>query len=122
MIIIGLVLLIAGAGFGLDLVWKNSYTIKSPHVFGQSIALHHASVLFVAGAITGAAILLGIALLMAGMRRKGTKAKQHRQDRKEAKNAARERDRAQKENDKLRQRLDSDDDADARTGGATAAD
>jgi hypothetical protein len=79
-------------------------------------------VLFVAGAVTGAAILLGIALLMAGMRRKGTKAKQHRQDRKEAKNAARERDRAQKENDKLRQRLDSDDDADARTGGATAAD
>lgn len=122
MIVIGLVLLVAGAGFGLDLVWKNSYTIKSPHVFGQAFSISHASTLFIAGAITGAAILLGIALLMAGMRRKGTKAKQHRQDRKEAKNAARERDKAQEENENLRQRLDNDNDNDARTGGATAAD
>jgi hypothetical protein len=120
MIIIGLVLLVAGAGFGLDMVWKNSYTIKSPHVFGQTLSIHHASTFFVAGAITGAAILLGIALLMAGMRRKGTKAKQHRQDRKEARNASRERDKVQEENENLRQRLDNDDDA--RTGGATATD
>jgi hypothetical protein len=122
MIIIGLVLLVAGAAFGLDLIWKNSYTIKSPHVFGQSVAINHASVLFVVGAITGAAVLLGIVLLMAGMRRKGTKAKQRRQERKDVKNAARERDSAEKENDKLRRRLDNGEDAGARTGGATAAD
>lgn len=121
MIIIGLVLLIAAAGFGLDLIWKNSYAIKAPHVFGQALDIHHASTFFIAGAVTGAAVLLGIALLMAGLRRKGSKAKQHRQDRKEAKNAGRERDKVQKENENLRQRLDSDD-ADASSGGATATD
>ena len=30
MIIIGLLLLVAAAVFGLDLIWKNHYTIRSP--------------------------------------------------------------------------------------------
>lgn len=121
MIIVGLVLLVVGAGFGLDLVWKNSYAVKSPRVFGQTLGIHHASTLFIVGAIAGAAVLLGIAMLMAGMRRKGTKAKQHRQDHREAKVAGRERDKAQQENETLRQRLDNDDTG-TRSGGATATD
>jgi hypothetical protein len=108
MIIIGLVLLIAAAGFGLDLVWKNQYSVRSPELFGQTLGIHNAAVFFVIGAITGAALLVGIALLLAGLRRKGSKARQRRQDRREAKNASLERDRAQEENEKLRRQLEQD--------------
>jgi hypothetical protein len=109
MIIIGLVLLIAAAGFGLDLVWKNQYSVRSPELFGQTLGIHNAAVFFVIGAITGAALLLGLALLLAGLRRKGSKARQRRQDRREARNASLERDRAQEENEKLRRQLEQDD-------------
>jgi hypothetical protein len=73
-------------------------------------------------------------MVLAGMRRKGTKAKQHRAQRKEASNARHdrdqaqaERDRVQAENEKLHRRVDHDDiptDASAGThsSGATAAD
>jgi hypothetical protein len=108
MIIIGLVLLIAAAGFGLDLVWKNQYSVRSPELFGQTLGIHNAAVFFVLGAITGAALLVGLALLMAGLRRKGSKARQRRQDRREARNASLERDRAQEENEKLRRQLEQD--------------
>jgi hypothetical protein len=108
MIIIGLVLLIAAAGFGLDLVWKNQYSVRSPELFGQTLGIHNAAVFFVLGAITGAALLVGLALLLAGLRRKGSKARQRRQDRKEARNASLERDRAQEENEKLRRQLEQD--------------
>jgi hypothetical protein len=68
--------------------------------------------------MAGAILLLGIAMILAGLRRKGAKAK-HRADRKEARNAGRDRDKAQEENDELRRRLDRD--AGARSSGATAA-
>jgi uncharacterized membrane protein len=122
MIIIGLVLLIAAAVFGLDLIWKNHYAMRSPALFGQTLGIHNAAEFFIIGAITGAVLLLGIALLLTGMRRKGTKARQHRAQRKEARNAARERDQAQAENEKLHRQLDHDDDAGAHSSGATAAD
>ena len=121
MIIIGLVLLIAAAVFGLDLIWKNHYAMRSPALFGQTLGIHNAAEFFVVGAVTGAVLLLGIALLLAGMRRKGTKARQHRAQRKEARNAARERDQAQEENEKLHRQLDHDD-AGTSSPGATAAD
>jgi hypothetical protein len=109
MIVLGLLLLIAAAVFGLDLIWKNHFTIHSPAVFGQSLGVHNAAELFILGAITGAVLLLGIAMILAGMRRKGTKAKQHRAQRKEAKSARHDRDQVQAENDKLHRRLDRDD-------------
>jgi hypothetical protein len=120
MIIIGLVLLIGSAVLGLDLIWKNHYTIRSPALFGQTLGIHHAAELFIIGAIAGAVLLLGIAMMLAGLRRKGTRAKQHRADRKEARNAGRDRNKAQEENDKLRRRVDHDD-ASAHSSGATAA-
>ena len=118
MIIIGLVLLIVAAVFGLDLIWKNHYTTRSPALFGQTLGIHNAAEFFIIGAIAGA-MLLGIAMMLAGLRRKGAKAKRHRADRKEARNAGRDRDKAQEENDKLRRRLDHD--AGAHSSGATAA-
>jgi ABC-type nickel/cobalt efflux system permease component RcnA len=125
MIIIGLVLLIAAAVFGLDLIWKNQYAMRSPALFGQTLGIHNAAVYFVVGAITGAVLLLGIALMVAGLRRKGTKARQHRAVRKEAQSAGRERDKAQEENERLRGQLDQDHDHDhdddAHSPGATAA-
>jgi len=132
MIIIGLVLLIGAAVVGLDLIWKNHYTMRSPALFGQTMGIHSAGTFFLLGAITGAVLLLGLALILAGLRRKGSQAKQHRAERKEAKNASRERDKAQKENEQLRRRLDHDDQGaahddqgaahDVRSSGATAAD
>jgi hypothetical protein len=119
MIIIGLVLLIAAAGFGLDLVWKNQYTMRSPALFGQTLGIHNAAAFFIIGAITGAVLLLGIALMLAGTRRKGIKARRHRAERKEAKNAGRDRDEAQEENDRLHRQLN--DDSGAHSAGATAS-
>jgi hypothetical protein len=69
-IIIGLVLLIGSAVFGLDLIWKNHYTIRSPALFGQTLGIHHAAELFIIGAIAGAVLLLGIAMMLAGLPRK----------------------------------------------------
>lgn len=121
MIIIGLVLLVAAVVFGLDLIWKNHYTMRSPALFGQTLGIHNAAEFFIVGAICGAVLLLGIAMMLAGMRRKGSKAKQHRAERKEAKNAGRERDKVQQENEKLRRQLDHDG-TDAHSSGATATD
>jgi hypothetical protein len=119
-IITGLVLLIVAAIFGLDLIWKNHYTIRSPALFGQTLGIHNAAELLIIGAISGAILLLGIAMMLAGLRRKGTKAKRHRAGRKEARNSGRDRDRAREENDELRRRLDHDD-ASTHSSGATAA-
>ena len=122
MILIGLVLLIVAAVFGLDLIWKNQYTIRSPALFGQTLGIRNAAEFFIIGAIAGAILLLGIAMILAGLRRTGAKAKQHRAERKEARNARRDRDKAQEENDKLRRRLDEHDDASTHSSGAAAAD
>jgi len=122
MIIIGFVLLAVAAVFGLDLVWKNHYAMRSPALFGQTLGIHNAAVFFVVAAVCGAVLVLGISMMLAGMRRKGHQAKQHRAERKEARQASRDRDKAQQENEKLRGQLDHDHhDADARSpGGATA--
>jgi hypothetical protein len=91
-----------------------------PALFGQTLDIGNAAELFIIGAIAGAVLLPGISMMLAGLRRKGTKAKQHRAERKEARNAGRDRDKAQEENDKLRRRLDHD--AGAHSSGAAAAD
>ena len=97
MIITGLVLLVVAVVFGLDLIWKNQYTLRSPALFGQTLGIGNAAEFFIIGAIAGAILLLGIAMMLAGLRRKGTKARQHRAERKEARNAGRDRAKAQEE-------------------------
>ena len=127
MIILGLLLLIVAVAFGLDLIWKNHYAIHSPALFGQTLSLHNAAELFIVGAITGAVLILGIAMILAGMRHKGTKARQHRAQRKDARSTRRDRDQVQAENERLHRRLDHDgtgrdSSAGANPSGATAAD
>jgi hypothetical protein len=116
---LGLVLLVAAAVFGLDLIWKNHYAMHSPALFGQTLGIHNAAAFFIIGVITGAVLLLGIALVLAGTRRKGVKARRRRAERREAKNAGRDRDRAQEENEKLHRQLDGD--PDTHSSGATAS-
>jgi hypothetical protein len=109
MIFIGFVLLAAAAVFGLDLIWKNHYAMRSPALFGQTLGIHNAAVFFVVAAICGAVLVIGVAVLLAGMRRKGHKAKQHRAERREARRASRDRDKVQQENEQLRRQLGHDD-------------
>jgi hypothetical protein len=93
MIILGLLLLVIAIGFGVDFVWKNDVHIANPTVFGERLGIHSAASLFVVGAITGAVILLGVALLVWGVRRKGVHAVGRRHDRAETRRVREERDR-----------------------------
>jgi hypothetical protein len=106
-IIVGLILVIAAAAFGLDLVWKNDYSIRKPEVFGWTIDLHSAAALFVAGVVTGAILLLGAAMLLAGARRKTSKAIERRRQHRDAQDAIAERDRLLAQNEQLRNDLQS---------------
>jgi hypothetical protein len=96
MVVVGLLLLIVAAAFGIDLIWKNDVHITNPTVFGEKLGIHSAASLFVVGAITGAAALLGVALLVWGARRKGATAVSRRHERKETRRLREDRD------DKLR--------------------
>lgn len=56
MIIIGLVLLVAAAIFGLDIVWKNTFQVPDDVLFGQNLGIHRARVFFLVGITTGAVL------------------------------------------------------------------
>jgi hypothetical protein len=71
MIVIGLVLVLAGAGFGIDLVFKNGHRITGVEAFGTSVGIHSVATVFILGAIVGAAILIGVALLISGHQAQG---------------------------------------------------
>ena len=100
MVIIGLLLLIIAVAFGIDLVWKNNAHIANPTVFGEKLGLHSTASLFVVGAITGAAVVLGIALLLWGVRRKGASAVSRRHERAEARRLREDRDKEREDRDK----------------------
>lgn len=78
MIIVGLVLIVAGAAFGIDVAMKNRFTVGDVEVFGSTLGIHHAEQIFLLGAITGAVILFGLALLIGGIVRSRTKNVAHR--------------------------------------------
>ncbi len=99
MIVIGLLLLIIAVAFGTDLVWKNTVHIANPSVFGERLGIHSAASLFVVGAVTGAAVLLGVALLLWGLRRKGTSAFSRRHERVETRHLREEQAKAQPESE-----------------------
>jgi hypothetical protein len=101
MIIIGLLLLIAAVIFGIDLILSNHHHFTNPAVFGHSLGLTNDAALFIVGAITGAAVLLGIALIMWGTRHKAANALAHRRERTDAKGALGERDDLAKKNTRL---------------------
>lgn len=78
MIVVGVVLIVAGAVFGVDVAMKNRFTVGDIEVFGSTLGLHHAEQIFLLGVITGAVILLGLALLVGGTVRRRTKNVAHR--------------------------------------------
>jgi hypothetical protein len=108
-IIVGLILVIAAAAFGVDLVWKNDYSIRKPEVFGWTIDLHSAAALFLAGVVTGAVLLLGAGMLLNGARRKTAKASARRRQHRDAQEAIAERDRLLAQNEQLRNDLEHHD-------------
>lgn len=66
MIIVGVLLIVAGAAFGIDVAVKNRFPVSDLEVFGSTLGFHHAEQIFLLGAVTGAVILLGLVLLTAG--------------------------------------------------------
>lgn len=98
MIVLGLLLLVLAVIFGADLILQNHFAIPGVSTFGFQLGLGNSAELFIVGVITGAAILLGIALMAAGAGRKGKKAldRRHHQD---------EQNRLEAENDRLRSNL-----------------
>jgi hypothetical protein len=105
MIIIGLLLLIAGLIFGGELVFSNHHRFSDPLVFGQHLGIHGDAGLFVVGVITGAGMLAGLGLIVAGTRRKAARALAHRHEQKEAKGTQRQRDRLVARNEELQAKL-----------------
>lgn len=99
MIILGLLLLVLALIFGADLVWQNHFAIPGVRTFGIDLGLGNSAALFIVGAITGAAIVLGVALMAAGAARKARKAVDHHHRDDEA-------ERLEAENRQLRSDLD----------------
>lgn len=120
MVVIGLLLLIVAAAFGIDFVWKNDFHITNPTVFGERLGIHSAASLFVVGAITGAVALVGLALLLSGARRKRANAVSRRQTRKEARQLREDRDKLRSDNAELHSELNQND-TDAAPGITTPA-
>jgi hypothetical protein len=106
MIVLGFLLAAAGAVFGLDLLWKNKFRVPDPVVFGQSLGLSSGRWLFVIGVIAGAAITLGVAMVLAGLGRRGAKAVAAHKNKKDQRHTDSERDALQVDNDRLRRMLD----------------
>jgi hypothetical protein len=82
MVIIGLVLFLAAAIFGIDVADKNRFGTRDIQAFGDSLGLSGGAHLYILGAITGAALVLGFVLILAGLGRKGSKARSRRRERK----------------------------------------
>jgi hypothetical protein len=127
MVIIGLVLFVAAAIFGVDLADKNRFVLpRQIEVFGQNLGVNGSGRLFVIGAIVGAALLLGLVMILAGLRRKGAKASARRQERKGVHAQRGELQRLRIENAEMRTRLDRGGDGAGLTGaprrGADAVD
>ena len=106
MILIGLLLVAAAVVFGLDLLWKNSFRVPSPVVFGQKVGVSSARWLFLLGVVTGAAAMLGVALFIVGLRRNAARAAESHREHRAVRSTRQERDELQAENEELRQRLD----------------
>jgi hypothetical protein len=106
MIILAILILVVAVVFGLDVVWKDAFHIGNVTAFGQNLGIHNANSLFVLGAIVGAAILLGIFLLMAGVRARARGAVANRRQRRSFRETTAERERLHEENSHLRAQLE----------------
>ncbi|MDQ6784217.1 MAG: hypothetical protein M3063_12425 [Actinomycetota bacterium] len=105
MILIGLLLIIAAVVFGVDVASENMYQVPSPVVFGQSLGITHVEIVFLIGALTGAGMVLGLALVVVGIRHRGARAIRHHRRREEVRAAHDERDAVLTDNEKLQAEL-----------------
>jgi hypothetical protein len=106
MLIVGVILFLAAAIFGLDVVDKNRFRIRAIRAFGDNLGVSGAAHLYIVGAITGAALVIAIMLILAGLRRKGSKARTRRRERKAADKQEGELSRLRAQNERLAQRND----------------
>jgi uncharacterized integral membrane protein len=104
-IIIALLVLIAALIFGVDLIFQNHHHVSVAKVFGQSLGLHNEADLIVVGVIIGAAIMLALALMGSGLRRKGSRAVARRLERKDVRRTRGQRDELVSDNERLRAEL-----------------
>lgn len=74
---IGLIILLVAAGLAVDIVVENTKTLDAS-VVGQTLTGVNIGGFFVAGVIVGAAALLGLSLLIAGLRRTRMKARERK--------------------------------------------
>ena len=81
MIILGLLLLAAGAAAIVSMLWYAD-NVVSVQAFDHSFGSHEAGVVFAVGAIAGFAVALGIAMCMSGMSRAARKRSEMRRLRK----------------------------------------
>jgi hypothetical protein len=107
MVIIGLALFVVAGVFGVDLAAKNRFATRNIHVFGENLGVSGSAHLYVLGAITGAVLIVGFALLLAGLRRKGSKATQHHRERQLITHHETELEQLRRENADLRGRLEA---------------
>jgi hypothetical protein len=106
-IIIGLALFVVAGVFGIDLAAKNRFPTRNLHVFGENLGISGSAHLYVLGAVTGAALVVGLALLFAGLQHKGSRATQHHREHKLIGSHEDELERLRSENADLRSRLDA---------------
>jgi hypothetical protein len=103
MVIIGILLIAAAGAFGVDLAVKNRFHIGEVEAFGSGLGVHTASQVFIVGAIAGAVLFAGFALLIAGLGRKGVHARSRRRERREAAAVSQQAAELQTENQRLRE-------------------
>ena len=107
MIIIGVLLVAAALVFGVDLIFQNHhYHVITPTVFGEGLGFHSEAPIFIVGMITGAAIVLGFALVVLGIRHPGVRAGGQRRDRRDVREARDQRDDLGAQNQALRCELE----------------
>lgn len=106
MVIVGLLLLLAAGIFGVDLAVKNRFSTRDLYGFGEDLGISGSAHIYVLGAITGAAIIIGVTLVVAGLGRKQGKATERRRVRETATTRTSEVERLRAENTELRSRVD----------------
>jgi hypothetical protein len=100
MAILGLLLLLSAAGLTLDVAFQNTSSINVD-ALGQTLTLSPGW-LFVAGVITGAVALVGVTMLLGGMRQARRRRAALTQSRKDSRELQADRDRLEAELDRER--------------------
>lgn len=105
MILLGLLLIAAAVVFGIDLLAQNAFRVPDPVVFGNHLGVTGGRLFFLIGALVGAAVILGLVLMLGGLRRRSARALDRRRAHREI---ADDRAALEAENAELRRHLDEE--------------